>query len=99
MDDSGAHIELAARERTLVLAFHGDLDEFSVHLLGAAIDAAVAGDWHAIRVDLDAVDQVTPEGAAFLSTFLSRYRRVERRLVYQAATSSGQAALLAAYAT
>lgn len=97
--DSGTHIELAARGSTIVLALHGTVDETSVRLLVAAIDASVADDWHSVRVDLGAIDRVTPEGAVALASILARYREAERRLVYQAATSAGQTALLAAFAT
>lgn len=98
MDDSGTHIELAARGRTIVLALHGVVDETSVRLLGAAIDAAVAEDWQGIGVDLGAVNRVTPEGAAGMAAILAKYRDADRHLVYQAATGAGQTALLAAYA-
>jgi formaldehyde-activating enzyme involved in methanogenesis len=96
---SGGHIELAARGTTIIITLHGVVEESSLGLLVGAIDAAVADDWHSVRVDLGAVDRVTPEGAVALSAVLTRYRGAERRLVYQAPTSAGQSALLAAYAT
>lgn len=99
MEGHGAHIELAARDATIVLAVHGALDGPSVRLLEAAIDAAVAERWQVVRVDLGAVGRITADGAAALSGVLTKYREADRRLVYQAPTSAGQSALLAAYAT
>lgn len=80
-----------------VLEVWGPLDEAAaVNLL--TFTAAAASDGHAVRIDLDAVESMTPEAAALLLFRNPQSKRLADRVSVRAKDGLGRQAVLQAYA-
>jgi ABC-type transporter Mla MlaB component len=75
----------------------GPLDEAAaLNLL--SFTTAAANDGQAVRIDLDAVESMTPEAAALLLFRRSRFRALTDRVTLRANGRPGRQAVLRAYA-
>jgi hypothetical protein len=75
----------------------GPLDEAGALSL-LDFTAAAANDGHAVRIDLDAVESMTPEAAALLLFRRTQWRALADSVTLRAEGQPGRQAVLRAYA-